>query len=221
MPVLTFDPGPHVYRLDGVVQPSVTQILRDSGLIKLDHIPPFILEAARARGSAVHQLVHYFNENDLDWDSVDPLYRGYLDAWVAYLHDRRFRILLCEYRIASVRRRVCGTLDCLGVLEEGGHVEGALIDFKTGEPEDVAADLQTGGYLGMAYEWAAFDPTLADVLSQFKRVRRFAIRLRRDGRFSPHPYDNPIDTSKFFTLADAWHIRTERGAIVHADDLAA
>src|SRR5437870_12627127 len=107
---LLFDAINHEYWLDSVKVPSTTQILRDSGLINFDGIPPFILEAARKRGSAVHQLVHYYNENDLDWSSVDDAYRPYLEAWVRYREERQLVVLACEYRIASRRHRTGGTL---------------------------------------------------------------------------------------------------------------
>jgi hypothetical protein len=55
---------------------------------------------------------------------------------------------LCEYRVFSRRHRFAGTLDCLGVW----HGAGALLDYKTGAPKDVAADLQTAAYLGALVE---------------------------------------------------------------------
>jgi hypothetical protein len=192
-------------------------VLRDSGLIDLGQIPAFILERARVRGSAVHQLVHYQNENDLDWGSVDPAYRGYLDAWVRYRDERQLRVLLCEHRIASRRHRVAGTLDLL--CEFAG--DGWLIDYKTGDPEDVAADFQTGSYLGMALEWALEDPRLAAVLTRHARWRRAAVRLLKTGSFRVTEYTDPRDYSRFQTLVAAWHIRHERGAIVEPDDVAA
>lgn len=214
---LLFDAARHEYFLDGVQLPSTTQILRDAGLIRLDGIPPFILEAARKRGSAVHQLVHFFNEGDLDWASVDPAYTGYLDAWRAFVEERQLQVLLCEYRLASRRHRTTGTLDLLCQIAG----EGWLIDYKTGDPEDVAADLQTGSYFGMAMEWATEDAQLAGVLPRFPRWRRGAVRLRKDGRFVAHEYTDPRDYSRFQTLAAAWHIRNERGVIVQPDDVAA
>lgn len=214
---LLFDAGAHEYFLDGPRVPSNTQILRDSGLIQLDGVPSFVLEAALTRGSAVHQLVHYLNENDLDWDSVDPAYRPYLDAWQSFREQRDLRIDLCEYRVASRCHRVAGTLDCLGLLEG----DGAVIDYKTGNPEDVAADFQTAGYVAMAEEWAKTDPRLADVLGRYRRVRRFSVRLRRDGTFRVKEYTDVRDFSRFITLVSAWHIRQERGAIVQPDDIAA
>jgi hypothetical protein len=214
---LLFDRDAHAYFVDGTLVPSTTQVLRDSGLIRLDGIPAFILEAARARGSAVHQLVHYLNEDDLDWNSVDPAYRGYLDGWLAYRAQRGLRVLLCEHRIASRRHRVAGTLDLLCEIEGDGW----LIDYKTGDPEDVAADLQTASYFGMAMEWAIEDPALAGVLQRYPRWRRGSVRLRKSGKFIAKEYTDPRDYSRFQVLAAAWHIRNERGAIVQPDDVAA
>ena len=51
------------------------------------------------------------------------------------------------------------TLDCVGLWQ--GH--GALIDLKTGDPRDVAADLQTAGYLGMLLEMQSRGETPAMV----------------------------------------------------------
>lgn len=51
---------------------------------------------------------------------------------------------LCEVRVYSRRQRYAGTLDVLGVWRGCG----ALIDYKTGHPRDVAANLQTAAYLG-------------------------------------------------------------------------
>jgi hypothetical protein len=214
---LLFDHAAHRYFLDGHQVPSTTGILRDSGLIFLDGIPAFILEAARKRGSAVHQLVHYFNEDDLDWASVDAAYKPYVEAWIQYRQEAQLRVLLCEYRVASRRHRVAGTLDLLCEIGDDGW----LIDYKSGDPEDVAADFQTSSYLGMAMEWALEDPRLAAVLRRHTRWRRAAVRLMKTGSFRVTEYTDPRDYSRFQTLAAAWHIRHERGAIVQPDDVAA
>lgn len=214
---LLFDHDKHEYWLDGRQLPSTTGVLRDSGLIRLDGIPPFILEAARKRGSAVHQLVHYQNENDLDWSSIDDAYRPYLEAWMRYREERQLVVLLCEHRIVSRRHRVAGTLDLLCEIDG----QGWLIDYKTGDPEDVAADFQTGAYLGQAMEWASEDPRLAEVLARHQRWRRAAVRLMKTGSFRVTEYTDARDYARFQTLAAAWHIRNERGAIVQPDDIAA
>lgn len=214
---LLFNADRHEYWLDGALLPSTTQILRESGLVRFDGIPAFILEAARTRGSAVHQLCHFANEDDLDWSSVDDAYRPYLEAWMRYREERRLRVLLCEHRIASRRHRVTGTLDLLCEIDGDGW----LIDYKTGDPEHVAADFQTAAYLGLALEWAEEDPRIAEVLAQHRRWRRGAVRLMKTGSFRFIEYTDVRDFTRFQTLAAAWHIRNERGAIVQADDIAA
>jgi len=62
---------------------------------------------------------------------------------------------LCEYRVFSRRHRFAGTLDVLGVW----HGAGALLDYKTGAPVDVAADWQTAAYLGALTEMQATGDT--------------------------------------------------------------
>ena len=54
----------------------------------------------------------------------------------------------CEYRVFSRRHRFAGTLDCLGLWRGAG----CLLDFKTGDPRDVAADWQTSAYWGALVE---------------------------------------------------------------------
>ena len=209
--------GRHAYMLDGAQAPSVTQVIAAAGLIQLDHIPSFILDQAKARGTAVHQLVHYDNEGDLDESSIDPRWRGYLEGWRAYRTERQATILLCEHRLASRRHQVAGTLDCLCTIAG----EGWLLDFATGDPADVAKDLQTAAYLGLALEWAAEDPVLDATLRQHPHWRRGAVRLLADGSFRMVEYRERRDYPNFLTLAAAYHLRVARGVRLSIDDCAA
>lgn len=206
---LMFDPTMHTYTLDGDVVPSVTGILRASGVVNFDAVPPDVLERARIRGTVVHQAIHYYNEHDLDVDRFCrefPDYAPYVRAWITFTEQRHFVPTLCEYRVASRRHRVAGTIDCLGVLDHGG----ALLDFATGRPEDVAKDLQTAAYHGLALEWAAEgDAALGDFFSRYV-VRRYAIALKADATFSVHAYADPSDWRSFLVLADAQRIVAAR-----------
>jgi hypothetical protein len=215
---LEFNAIQHEYRLDGRLVPSATQILQAQGLVRLNGVPAFVLERARARGSAVHRLIHFENECDLDERSIDPQYAGYLIAWRRCVAERQLKALLCEHRVASARFLVAGTFDLLA--ESGGY--GWLFDFCTGNLEKLAKHLQTGGYLGMAFESAkAGDERLREVLDRHRHWRRAAVRLRADGSFRVIEYDDPADYSKFTTLAAAWHIRRTEGAVLLPEDLAA
>jgi hypothetical protein len=217
MTSLTFDAATHTYTLDGVIVPSVTGILKASGLIDFSGIPEHVLEAARVRGTTVHQAIHYFNEGDLDVDQfrIDfPDYCGYLEGWFSFCAQRQFTPILNECRIASRRHQVAGTLDTLGELEG----EAVLLDYATGNPADVSKDYQTAAYLGLALEWSQdymdADPRLTEFFLHHELVRRYAVALKKDGSFSLHPYSDPADFRKFLTLVEAQRIvRARRGEL--------
>lgn len=208
---LTFDPDLHVYTLDGEVVPSVTGILRWSGLVDFSGIPGAVLDEARHRGTVVHHAVHYYNERDLDLDRFAedfPAYVGYVDAWIAFCLQRQFRAVLNEHRVASRKHGVAGTLDCLGWLDE----RAVLLDFATGRPQDVAKDLQTAAYHALATEWAAEgDDQLAEFLRTARGVvDRYAVALRRDGTFALERYTHPRDYRDFLALVGANRIVAAR-----------
>lgn len=198
----------HRYTVDGVpAQRSVTEILRP--LHRFEHVPDYILDEARQRGTLVHQAVHYLFQHDLNerlFAEDYPMLVGYVAAAKAFRDSRRFASALNEHRVYSDRHDIAGTIDCLGVLD--GH--GALIDFATGRPQDAAKDLQTAGYLALALEWQAHDPALEAFLSAHKFVRRYALQLRRDGTFLVEAYADPRDIAQFLTLADAQRIVAAR-----------
>ena len=78
----------HEYAIDGVLRPSVTQTLKDAGLT----YDQWYTEEARLRGKAVHAACQLLDEDDLDWDSVLPEYRGYVTAWERFKRDSGFQI---------------------------------------------------------------------------------------------------------------------------------
>jgi len=57
--------------------PSVTTILKSVGLIDT----AFYTEEGRERGRAVHLACEYYDQGDLDEDSLDPQIAGYLQAY--------------------------------------------------------------------------------------------------------------------------------------------
>lgn len=198
---LTFDAATHRYTLDGVVVPSVTGILKASGLIDFNRFT----ETARIRGTVVHQAVELDNEGDLDDEAFAldfPDYVGYLEAWRSFCRQREFRPILIEHRIASRRYQVAGTLDALGELDGVG----VLIDYATGDPKDVCKWLQTAAYEVLAREWASEDPQLAAFFAAHVFIKRYAVALRKDGTFQLEPYLSPSDAREFLALVTAQQI---------------
>jgi hypothetical protein len=89
---LTFDPVAHKYRLpDGRLVPSVTQILGAVGvavdfdlLAGLSHRVEQAIDLKRDVGRALHADAHSYDDDDLDWATVDPRVRPYLQAWATF-----------------------------------------------------------------------------------------------------------------------------------------
>jgi len=212
VPLLDFDPEAHVYRLDGVAVPSVTQVLRQTGYVTLEGVPEGVLEEARARGRRVHRALHFLLEGDLDLATVDVGDRGYLESAQAYLAQDVRRVAAIEQRVHSTRYGCAGTLDLLAV-----HVDGypSIDDFKTGEPTDVAADLQTAAYQGFILEAiAAGDVAWWQVIGGGalpRVIRRRSIRLFADGRpGKPRVYTDHRDYARFLRALSVVHDQRAR-----------
>src|SRR3990167_11512697 len=112
-PGLTLDEPTHQYRLHGRPLPSVTGVLASSTIVDASHFT----EESRIRGQHVHQAAHFFDDDDLDLDSVRPEIRPYLDAYIAFRRDTGFYPVLIDQRLYH-SRGYAGTLDRVGWLND-------------------------------------------------------------------------------------------------------
>lgn len=148
---LVFIPVTHEYRLpDGRQVPNVTSILRAVGVsTDFDAIKAGSrymaerIDEKRDIGTAVHADCHAYDDNDLDWSTVDERVLPYLDAWVAFRTNSGLRPVARERRVFSATHFFCGTLDGIFLTPQGKRV---LIDIKTGDPAAAAAHLQLAAY---------------------------------------------------------------------------
>jgi hypothetical protein len=170
--VLNFNEERHEYTVDGVLRPSVTQALKDAGLIHTE----WYTEEARLRGKAVHAACQFLDEDDLDWNSVLPEYRGYLAAWERFMHDSCYQISrdpegrpLIEYRLYHPRFGYCGTLDRQASIGSGDY----LLDIKTGGPEE-----------WHGYQLAGYSQCLSNPLAR----KRLTVHLQANGRYTTREY---------------------------------
>src|SRR4029077_18592387 len=111
---LTFEPIPHVYRLDGQSIPSVTGILQ--AITNFDRVPFDILEAARIFGHHVHKAVDLFNRGVLDEADLDPALAPRLAQYKRFLRESKFQVTHSEEQVAHRTHGYAGTLDIRGIL---------------------------------------------------------------------------------------------------------
>lgn len=176
--MLTFDAPTHTYRLDGEVIPSVTQLL--DKLHSFAGVPLIYLEAARERGTAVHHACHYFDEDDLDEDTLTPQVRGYLEGWKKFRRESGCEIVECERMGAHPTHRFAGQWDRVLRIARTGWTG----DVKTGEPH-WCMGLQTAAY--GALRGAPGD-------------KRATIHLRADGTYRFKEWADPTDWPAFVSL---------------------
>lgn len=205
----TFDAASHGYFIDGIPTPSVTQVLSAIGYIDFSTVPAPVLEAAQARGTYVHQVLHYLLEDDFVLDDCDPRFRGYVDSALRYIDrlqkrpitDDGGRRLGIEWRFWHRPRMFAGTMDWLGFDADGVL---SIDDWKTGEPSDVAAPLQLA-----AYEAGVRDVLLPLILPDYRGpIRRRAVKLSADGTPGrPELYTDPRDLPQFYCALSCVHYR--------------
>jgi hypothetical protein len=161
--VFVFDPGPHVYTLDGVVIPSVSTILAP---IKTDFnsIPASVLNKARDRGHAVHFACQLFDEDDLDWDTLDPQIEPYVRGWQKFTaeHDPLWtRIEVSDYHKTML---YAGTPDRKGAF--GG--KNVVVDIKATFDLSPEVQVQLSGY---------------DLMDEVHADELWSVRLTKDGSY--------------------------------------
>jgi hypothetical protein len=191
---LTFFPTTHEYWLDGRRVPSVTEILKATGVSTIfDELGAMTerirgaIEFKRDLGSALHADIHSFDDGDLAWETVDERVLPYLEAWTIFRENTGLRPLARERVVFDPTLNVCGTLDGIFESPSGGNV---LIDVKVGDPKSAACHLQTGGYYLL---W------LAEHSAEVMIHERWAVQLmpQRKIPYNVTPYTDWNDLAKF------------------------
>lgn len=107
----------HTYLYEGVVLPSITQVLKAKFGGKYDGIPKATLERAAERGSEVHKAIEDFEKHGIECDL--PELRNYKFLKKAYKFDcigNEVPVVLFKDDVAVA----CGRLDL--VLTEGEQI---------------------------------------------------------------------------------------------------
>lgn len=128
-----FDEEAHVYRVDGRIVPSVTEILSGVGLAENfmaggREIDPDVLANAAERGTMVHLAIELECLGELDEDTVDDEIWPYLEAWRQFVDDTGFLPVANEFRFYEPANDYCGTADMIGYLGD----QLTVLDLKTG-----------------------------------------------------------------------------------------
>lgn len=139
IPGLTFEPEGHVYRFQGQIVPSVTQVLKP--IENWDFLDDEAKAFYSERGTEVHRTTALNDLDDLVEDSVDPDIVGYLHSWRKLLANEDLKILSVEEQVYHPLLRVAGTMDRRMLIKRRHGV----LDIKAGVKLP-SHGVQTHGY---------------------------------------------------------------------------
>lgn len=172
-----FDPSTHTYTIDGVAVPSVTEICSVLTAGKYSG-GQGVIDAARARGTAVHELCEAYDYGTLE--EVPAELAGYVKAWADFCRDYRPEWLFVEHMMFSKELQMAGTCDRIGVID-GKRV---VVDIKTTASMDRASKLALACQL-FAYEVLYYRQHLEKIDGD-----SFGVQLKRDGTYTVHTMMN-------------------------------
>ncbi len=191
-PALTFDRETHIYRLADRVLPSVTEILRGSGIVD----DRWFTSAGTWRGSAVHMACWFDDQNDLDEAALDPALPGYVEAYRKFRADTEFEATDIETPVYNDLLGYAGTPDRIGKL---GQKRLCLLDIKSGASSKVTR-----------YQTVAYVACLASP----RKYTRMEVRLQPNGKYFLQVYepkDFDRDFQKLQAIVVMFHLRRELG----------
>ena len=176
LPELEFEDKTHTYRLNGMVIPSVSEIMEPLSNEKYKGISESTLNKAAEKGTAVHNSIENYIKFEID--DVPPEHRGYFDAFLEWWETYHPEVVGSEIKTYHKLLRYGGTVDILvyidGVL--------TLVDIKTTSAlSDMTCGVQLEGY--------------SQALKSHGIVveRKIILHLKKDGKYAIREY--PVSDS--------------------------
>lgn len=180
---LTFDESIHQYKENGIVVPSVTQVLKESGLVDLSFVDKETLLYKSDLGTKVHKATEYFDRDVLDMEELHPVLKGYLNAWIKFSHDYKFIPQDIELRMIHPLYKYAGTIDRIGLIKPSI----VQLDIKSGVRHH-SHKIQSAGYTEL-YNYGK--PKNEQV------KRRFTVYLNEDGTYKVDEHKKATDFKIF------------------------
>ena len=198
MKTLKFYDEEHIYELDGVQIPSVSEISRfASREVYGNEISKYVLDMACERGTAIHEATEQLDKSGKC--DISPQFENYLNAYVQFRKDFNIKdYLYIEKAFASEIYNYAGTLDRVYIIDDDfiksvkkhckvdiSNRKGmlAIIDLKSSSSvQKVLAQIQLPAYSNLLEE------------NVKKRVGFLGIlHLKKDGKYKLTEYADDIE----------------------------
>jgi len=164
MTTIQFNKDTHTYLLNGIKVPSVTEIIKFSGLYDSGNCPEKLLNFGKERGTAIHLACEYLDKGILN--ICPEMIKPYLNAWVSFKELYKPEILCIEKIVYSEKLGYAGTLDRLVKIND----RISILDIKS-------SFHKSNKYQLSAYLEAYNENNL------IKADRRMVVELSKTGKF--------------------------------------
>lgn len=182
---LEFDQASHIYKLDGKIIPSVTQILGE--LVPIQYKPN---DWYLKRGRAVHACAAMIARGELF--NYDDRIKGQVHAIQKFFDEVRPEILAVEKMVYSKPYRYAGTLDLYVKI----GTKFCLVDYKS------SISIEHIGLQLGAYSLAMFPIVINGI----------GIAIKEDGTYSmTEPINLPYYRREFLALRATYAVRERLG----------
>lgn len=170
---IEFDAEKHIYTVDGVRVPSVTEILRFLSVDTAASAAPWMRAQAAEIGTAVHEATVLYDYVGFDEELYDVIVLPYIKGYHDFKRDYRIKdYILTEEKITN--GAYAGALDRLVMLDR----KPTILDFKSGTTVDPRKEA------GQVYGYAKI---LADNrflgYTHYSDFAGMIVRLKRDGSY--------------------------------------
>jgi hypothetical protein len=208
-----FSPESHEYRVNGILKPSVTQIIGEFVKVQLFGgvfyvhvtdgvaIPEEVMKEAQDFGRAQHKIAyHILMGNNIAWASLNPVLVPTANQFIAWMQKYSPAVVVCEQPMYSTRYDYVGTPDLVCWIRIGGKVKLFLIDFKTGLYE--MAGPQTAAYEQLYREYSGYKGI----------IERWVLHLPKDGSSYVFAPLRRRDDMQYFLYRKAQHDWLQKAA---------
>lgn len=138
---IEFIPDSHTYMVDGIIVPSVSQIMRPVSEKYYNGISAQVLDHAAKRGTRVHQAIYDMEVNCLPHKVFNVDIQSYLSNWLVIKKLKNIRPENQEIMLTN--GKFCGTLDMIAMVDD----QLSIIDFKTtAKVNKDLVEIQLAGY---------------------------------------------------------------------------
>lgn len=196
----SFDEASHIYRLESIRLPSVTEILEYWGIT-----PQFPIGPYRVRGRQVHLATQAWDEG-AEIVRLGSEIAPYLESYKLAMADWDFEWSGIEVRGYHQTLAYAGTADRVGIRRGSGKP--CLADIKSGDTTEKETGMQTAAYVMMIQNCEEIINFLP-VFCKPEQVERYRIRLYKDGRKGDVvQYKKPGAFAAFAGLVQAYKFLT-------------